>query len=98
MQLPTPRHLIDYLETSAARSSNKVAIVDAHGDVTYAELFRRADRLAAFLNAHGVKRGDRVGVVLPKSIDAVVALFGIMKSGAAYVPVDCTAPAERGRR
>ena len=40
-------------------------------------------------------RGDRVGVVLPKSAPAVVALFGIMKTGAAYVPVDVTAPADR---
>jgi amino acid adenylation domain-containing protein len=95
----TARHLADYLEASAARCPDRHAIVDSKGShVTYAELNHQADALAAFLTARGVKRGDRVGVVLPKSISAVVSLFGIMKAGAAYVPVDYTAPAERGRR
>ena len=92
------RHLADYLEASAARCPERIAVVDSKGSVTYSELNRQADALAAFLVSRGVKRGDRVGVVLPKSIQAVVALFGIMKAGAAYVPVDYTAPAERGRR
>lgn len=92
------RHLADYLEASAARCPERNAVVDSNGSVTYSELNRQADALAALLISRGVKRGDRVGVVLPKSIQAVVALFGIMKAGAAYVPVDYTAPAERGRR
>jgi amino acid adenylation domain-containing protein len=92
------RHLADYLEASAARCPDRIAVVDSQGSITYSELNRQADALAAFLAARGVTRGDRVGVVLPKSIPAVVALFGIMKAGAAYVPVDYTAPAERGRR
>jgi len=92
------QHLADYLEASAARCPGQHAVVDSNGSVTYSELNRQADALAAFLASRGVKRGDRVGVVLPKSIQAVVALFGIMKAGAAYVPVDYTAPAERGRR
>ncbi len=58
---------------------------------------RQADALAAHLAAAGVRPGDRVGLVLPKSVPSVVSLFGIMKAGAAYVPVDCTAPPERGR-
>ena len=49
------------------------------------------------LGSRGVRAGDRVGVVLPKSAAAVTALFGIMKAGAAYVPVDYTAPVSRNR-
>src|SRR5688572_3762350 len=95
----TPRHLAEYLEASAALHPDRTAVVDPSGSsATYAELNQQADALAAFLYASGVRRGDRVGVVLPKSISAVAALFGIMKAGAAYVPVDYTAPAERGRR
>jgi non-ribosomal peptide synthetase component F len=93
-----PRHLADYLESSAARCPERIAVVDSNGSVTYSELNWQADAMAAFLAARGVTHGDRVGVVLPKSIPAVVALFGIMKAGAAYVPVDHTAPAERGQR
>jgi L-proline---[L-prolyl-carrier protein] ligase len=95
----TARHLADFLERSADRYANRPAVVDPGGRaVTYAELNRQADALAAFLADRGVKRGDRVGVVLPKSIAAVVAFFASLKAGAAYVPVDSTAPAERSRR
>ena len=93
------QHLAEYLEASAARFPEKTAVVDPSGSsLTYAELNRHADTLAAHLAAAGVKPGDRVGLVLPKSAASVVSLFGIMKAGAAYVPVDCTAPAERGQR
>jgi amino acid adenylation domain-containing protein len=94
----TAQHLAEYLETSAARYPDRTAVVDSCGQsLTYSDLNRQADALAGFLCASGVKRGDRVGVVLPKHAQAVVALFGIMKAGAAYVPVDMSAPLERGR-
>lgn len=93
------RYLPDYLESSAAQYPDKVAVFDPSGrTITYSLLNQQADALAGFLCAKGVKRGDRVGVVLPKSIEAVVALFGILKAGAAYVPVDYSAPTKRGRR
>lgn len=95
----TPRHLADYLEASAARCPERAALVDSTGcKVTFSELNQQADSLAGFLATRGVTRGDRVGVVLPKGIPAVVALFGIMKAGAAYVPVDHSAPTERIQR
>ncbi len=91
-------HLAEYLESSASRFGSRTAVVDPGGwSLSYADLDRQADALAGWLAASGVRPGDRVGVVLPKSVPSVVALFGIMKAGAAYVPVDCTAPAERGR-
>jgi amino acid adenylation domain-containing protein len=92
-------HLAELLERTAGKLCDHPAVVDTDGSrITYAELNRQADALAAFLVAQGVAPGDRVGVVLPKSVAAVVALFGVMKAGAAYVPVDYAAPAERGRR
>jgi amino acid adenylation domain-containing protein len=54
--------------------------------------------LAARLTEAGVEKGDRIGLVLPKTAATVVSVFGILKAGAAYVPVDYTSPAERGRR
>jgi amino acid adenylation domain-containing protein len=88
--------LISYLESAARRFPDRIAIVDPFGrQLTYAELDAQANRVAGFLHARGVERGDRVGVVLRKSEAAIVALFGIMKAGAAYVPADYTSPAER---
>jgi amino acid adenylation domain-containing protein len=95
----TVTHLAEYLETSASRWPDRTAVVDPAGwSLTYAELNRQAVALAGYLAGRGVQHGDRVGLVVPKGVAAVVSLFGIMKAGAAYVPVDYTAPAERGKR
>ena len=93
------RSLPQYLEESARSWPAKPAVVDPAGwSMTYAELDRQSDALARFLNASGVRKGDRVGLVLPKSVISVVTLFGIMKAGAAYVPIDFGAPVDRGQR
>ena len=63
--------------------------------MTYGELERRANQLARFLRHQGVRRGDCVGLWLPRSMDAYVALLGILKAGAAYVPLDPEYPAGR---
>lgn len=91
-------HLAEYLESSASRHAARVAVVEPSGlSCTYLELNRRADALARFLVARGVRPGDRVGIVQRKSIAAVISVFGVLKAGAAYVPVDASAPATRGR-
>jgi amino acid adenylation domain-containing protein len=90
------RHLTDYLVSSAARFPDRPALVEADGcSITYSLLDRQADALAGFLASNGVHRGDRVVVALPKSIQSVVSLFGVLKSAAVYVPVDASAPTER---
>jgi amino acid adenylation domain-containing protein len=93
------RTLADLLTASAARYPDRIAVVESDAStLTYAELDRQSDALAGFLARHGVRRGDRVGIALAKGLRAVVSLFGIMKAGAAYVPVDISAPVERGRQ
>jgi amino acid adenylation domain-containing protein len=62
----------------------------------YAGLERESARVAGALLAAGVQRGDRVGVLAPKSVEAVTAVWGALLAGAAYVPIDPTAPAARG--
>lgn len=85
-----------YLENAVARFPERSAIREPGGaSVTYAELGALIDRLRDRLVAMGVKPGDRVGVYLRKSADAVASIFGILETGAAYVPVDPLAPAAR---
>jgi len=83
---------------SASAHPDRIAVADpARGSsIRYAELDRFADRLAGRLARLGVGAGERVGVVAPKSIPAVGAILATLKAGAAYVPVDATAPARRG--
>lgn len=83
------------LEASASSRPEATALVDGDRSLTYGELDARTNQLARLLRDAGVKRGDRVGVYLAKSMEAVVACYGVLKSGAAYVPLDPAAPAER---
>ena len=86
------RGLID----SARQYPDRPAVVEPAGRaVSYAELDRLSDRVRDRLFAFGVTPGDRVGFYLRKSIDTVAALYGILKAGAAYVPVDPGAPPSR---
>jgi len=88
--------LHDDLITSAARRPDHVAVRELGGSaLTYAQLDRLSDQLRDRLAAMGVSVGDRVGICLRKSADAVACIFGILKVGAAYVPVDSGAPATR---
>jgi amino acid adenylation domain-containing protein len=84
------------LERTAQRASARVALIDAvGGTLSYGELDARSNVIADLLLASGVRPGDRVGLFAPKSIPLVVALFGILKARAAYVPVDPAAPVAR---
>jgi len=95
---PPPRTLVDVFRATVEQGDDEPA-VDAGNDVlTYAELAEAADELAVELNAHGVGRGDTVGVrVNSGTTDLYVAILAILLSGAAYVPVDVDDPDERAR-
>src|SRR6266576_6926749 len=82
-------------EAQADARPEAVAIVFGREETTYAELESRANRLARHLRGRGVGRGSIVAMLLPRSVDAYAALLGILKSGAAYVPIDPEYPADR---
>ncbi len=83
------------LTRAAERHGSRDAVVMEGARHGYADLEAAANRFARSLRAHGVRRGDRVALWLPKSPEAVAAIYGIMKAGAAYVPVDPAAPPAR---
>ncbi len=81
---------------AARRFPDRPAVEEPGGRaLTYRELDRLSDRMRDRLAAMGVVSGDRVGFYLYKSIDTVATLYGILKTGAAYVPVDPGAPPGR---
>jgi amino acid adenylation domain-containing protein len=83
------------LRRSAESDPDRVAVEDLDRRLTYAELEERSNRFANLLIEAGVGSGDRVGLYLEKSLEAVVAIYGTLKAGAAYVPLDPRAPASR---
>jgi len=87
--------LHDILTESAARLPDKEALRFEGAALTYGQLDALTNQLAHALRDAGVRRGDRVGIYLHKSLEAVVGVFGAMKGGAIYVPLDPTAPARR---
>ncbi|GFE79661.1 hypothetical protein GCM10011487_16610 [Steroidobacter agaridevorans] len=85
-----------YVE-QAARTPTQVAV--AHGDrsLTYAELDRKSDLLAKYLQSQGVGPDRLVGLFVERSLDMIVGLMGVLKAGGAYLPVDPSYPPDRVR-
>ncbi len=91
----THRYLLSGLVASSAEAeADSVAATFDESSLTWQELERRVGQLAAVLAGSRVERGDRVGIHLHKSMESLVAVHGILRAGAAYVPIDPMAPAD----
>lgn len=88
--------LVDLLEDASQSCGEATALsLSGRGELTYTQLDRASLLVAETLASAGVGKGDRVGLVLPKNLHAVVGLWGVMRAGAAYVPIDPASPPER---
>ena len=76
---------------------NRIALSAGECQLTYRELNRRADRFASYLAERGVTTGDAVAICMERSFEWIVAALGIMRAGAAYVPLDSAWPDSRVR-
>jgi amino acid adenylation domain-containing protein len=87
--------VVDLFAAQVAAQPRAVALSLGAASLSYAELDKRAERLADRLTAMGARPGTIVGLCLPRSLDLIVALLAILKSGAAYLPLDPAYPGER---
>jgi len=95
---PRDRTLVDLFEGQVERASGDPAVVYEGKRLTYGELNERANQLAHYLRQeYRVRPGDLVGIMVDRSEWLVIGLLGILKSGAAYVPIDPAFPEERVR-
>jgi len=85
----------EIFERQARRSPERCAVVCGQQQITYAMLDTQANKLARHLCRQGVGRGAFVAIYMDRSIEAIIALLGIVKAGAAYVPFDVDLPQER---
>ncbi|MFV8753697.1 amino acid adenylation domain-containing protein [Nannocystaceae bacterium ST9] len=89
--------LIHRFDEVARARPDDVALVSSRGSLTYAQLRERAAGLARELRARGVGRETPVGVGVPRSIESMIAVLGVLWAGGAYVPIDPVYPPERQR-
>jgi amino acid adenylation domain-containing protein/FkbM family methyltransferase len=90
-----PATLVELIEQQVMRTPRAEAVVFGEKRLSFAELDLQANRLAALLLEHGAGPERFVGVAIPRSADLVVALVAVLKSGAAYLPIDVDQPTER---
>jgi amino acid adenylation domain-containing protein/non-ribosomal peptide synthase protein (TIGR01720 family) len=97
---PAPLEFPDFtlhelFEEQAARKPDAVALIYEERQLSYQELNECANQVAHYLRGAGVKRGSRVGLCLERSIESIACMLGILKAGAAYVPLDQKSPNAR---
>ncbi len=93
---PAGKSIPELFAEQAADTPDKIALVDEHRQLTYRELHERSSQLAHYLHkARGVKPGDLIAIRLDRGADLIVALLGVLKAGAAYLPLDPAYPQQR---
>ncbi|WP_066267626.1 non-ribosomal peptide synthetase [Hydrogenophaga palleronii] len=92
---PAARTIVEWVAGGLAPSAHKDALVFGQQRLTHQALDEESNRLARWLRQRGIARGSRVGLCLPRGNDLVIALLAILKTGAAYVPLDPAYPVQR---
>jgi len=87
--------VLDHFQHQSGQHPNAPALIDRERMLTYAELDRRSDAVAAFLAHRGIGLGDLVPLFADRSLEFIIGLLGIVKAGAVYVPIDESYPAQR---
>ncbi len=95
IQHPIETSLVELFAAQVTQRPEAIAFITDHATITYDKLDRNANQLAGHLRATGVEKGTIVGVCLPRSFDAVIALLAIFKVGAVYLPLDPAYPRKR---
>ena len=86
--MTTPGNFAALIDAAVRRAPEQIAVIDGDISLTYGELARLAAGIAPWLAERGVRRGDRVALVLPNSAAFVIALYGALRAGATVAPLN----------
>lgn len=92
---PNNKTVVDYFEEQVSKTPDNIALVFQNRKMTYKELNKRANSLARYLNNNGIGQGSIVGILLNRSFEMIIAILAVLKSGAAYIPIDAEYPEDR---
>lgn len=87
--------VIQEFEKNVKQYPEKKAVADDHSECSLAELNKKANKIARYLRENGVSKGDFVAILSKRSVDMIAAIIGIVKTGAAYIPIDPSYPVGR---
>ncbi|MCG8312565.1 MAG: amino acid adenylation domain-containing protein, partial [Pseudomonadales bacterium] len=93
--LPRYDTIIDWFEAQVSATPDNIAVIFGESQLSYNELNEQANQLANYLRSKGVSPKDRVAISIDRSLDMVVAVWGVLKAGCTYIPVDVNYPKER---
>lgn len=94
-ELPADKTLVELFNEQVRRTPDNIAVVHEQTELSYCELNAKANRIAGFLQSRGIKPGSVVGIMVERSIDMIAGAIGILKAGAAYLPIDPEYPSHR---
>lgn len=94
---PADRCVHELFEQRVRLHPNRTAVLCGRAAVTYGELNQRANRMARYLRSLGLGRGERIGIQVQRSVEMLVSVLAVLKTGGCYVPLDPSFPAERLR-
>src|SRR5690606_8395708 len=92
---PKDKNVAEFINEIAIKNPTKTAIYFNDDEVSYTALNQKSNRFAHYLIGLGIKKGDVIGLLLDRSPEMIVALLGIIKSGAVYLPLDPQYPEAR---
>ncbi len=84
--------LHDLFTIHATQNPKHPAVITSNGSITYEQLGRRSDQLGRLLHCRGARPNTLIAVVMEKGVEQIIGTLGILKSGAAYLPIDPTVP------
>lgn len=82
-------------EEQAKKTPDRVALVFGNKEMTYKELDKKSNSIANFLRTKGVTRNDIIGIMVNRSLEMIISILGVLKSGATYIPIDPEYPQDR---
>jgi amino acid adenylation domain-containing protein len=95
VDFPEEQYVDQLIEKQIGHVPNRIAVSCGNERLTYRQLGERVSQLAGYLQQSGVRRNDLVAICVERSVDMIVGLLGIMRAGAAYLPLDPIFPPER---
>ena len=95
MSYPRDKTISQLIEKQVQKSPNNEAIIFENQSITYDELNKRSNQIANYLRKQKIKRNDIIGIMIPRSIELLPTIIGVLKSGACYIQIDPTYPEKR---